>query len=269
VLEETQAVRTRPPVKRLLVVVTAFTLATSTSTQAELAQEGKLRVSVRGKLEPRLLPRTNEVPVSVRFSGRISSTDGSTPPQLETIAIAINRHGRLSRRGLPVCRPRRINPSTTREALAECRSSLVGEGTFWADVKLPQQSPFPSEGKVIAFNGRFKGHPAILAHIYGPKPVPTSYVMPFTIEHAGKGRFGTVLKAFLPRVTTDWGHVTGLELTLHRRFQDGGQSRSYVAASCPAPKGVQIVGFPLIRTTFAFAGGTALGTVVNRTCRVG
>jgi hypothetical protein len=81
---------------------------------------------------------------------------------------------------------RSAHTSTTAEAISACRSSLVGTGTFSANVKLPEQSPFPSEGKVLAFNGRFKGRPAILAHIYGTRPVPTSYVLPFTISR-GKG----------------------------------------------------------------------------------
>ena len=31
-----------------------------------------------------------------------------------------------------------------------------------------------AEGKLYAFNGRWHGRPAILAHVYGTKPVPTS-----------------------------------------------------------------------------------------------
>ena len=46
--------------------------------------------------------------------------------------------------GLPVCRVDQIQPSTTDGALAACRRSLVGEGHFSANVKLPEQSPFPS-----------------------------------------------------------------------------------------------------------------------------
>lgn len=237
------------------------------SALAEVAQKGGLRVAVSGKLTPHKLPRTGKVPVVVSFAGRIASTDGSEPPQLLTLQVAINRHGTLTYRGIPNCRMGHIDPSTTAEAIAACRRSLVGTGTFSANVKLPEQSPFPSKGEVLAFNGRFKGRPAILAHIYGTKPVPTSYVLPFVISR-GKGTYGAQLEASFPRITGDWGFVTGISMRLDRRFRSGGETHSYLAADCPAPKGFPGAVFPLARASFAFEGGKTLTSVMNRTCRV-
>ncbi|HUC07455.1 MAG TPA: hypothetical protein VMR96_05140, partial [Solirubrobacterales bacterium] len=130
-----------------------------------------------------------------------------------------------------------------------------------------EQSPFPSLGKVLAFNGRFKGKPAIFAHIYGTTPVPTSYVLPFSISEA-KGTFGTTLSASLPQVTGEWGYVTGISLGLDRQFSAGGKQHTYLAASCPAPKGFSQAAFPLAKTTFSFDGGLALSSTLNRTCKV-
>jgi len=242
-------------------------LAFFSSAQAEVVQKGGLRVSVAGKLVPNKLPRTQKVPVAVSFSGKIKSTVKAGPPQLLRIKLAINRRGVLTYRGIPKCRLKHISPSTTREAIMSCRSSLVGDGSFSADVKLPEQSPFPSKGKVLAFNGRFKGRPAILAHIYGTKPVPTSYVLPFTISRT-KGEFGTQLQASLPRITGDWGFVTGISMTLDRRFRSHGKSHSYLAADCPAPKGFPGADFPLAKASFIFEGGRTLAPVMNRTCKV-
>jgi hypothetical protein len=196
--------------------------------------------------------------------GRTGSAD---PPQLRTISIALNSHGRLQTRGLPRCRLGHINPSTSSEALSACRSSLVGEGDFSADVKLPEQSPFPSDGKVLAFNGRFGGRPAILAHVYGTSPIPTSYVLPFLIETTG-GTFGTVLEAALPRVTGEWGFVTGISMRLDRTYSEHGRRLSYLSASCPAPVGFPGAVFALAKTTFSFDGGLRLSSVLNRGCRV-
>jgi hypothetical protein len=56
---------------------------------------------------------------------------------------------------------------------------LVGTGTFATKILLPQQAPFPAGGKLYAFNGRYRGHPAILAHVFGTEPVPTSFTLPF------------------------------------------------------------------------------------------
>lgn len=234
---------------------------------AETSQKGPLRVAVEGKFAPQRLPRAGLAPVAVTIGGQIASADPAGPPQLRRIAIAINRHGRLDSRGLPLCRIRQITPSTTEDALRTCRSSLVGEGEFSASVKFPEQAPFPSRGKILAFNGRLHGQPAILAQIYGTKPAPTSYVLPFLIRRTG-GTFGTVMEASLPQITGEWGYVTGVSMTLSRRFSAGGQRRSFLAAGCPAPAGFKSAFFPLARTSFAFAGGTTLTTTLTRGCRV-
>lgn len=226
-----------------------------------------IKVAVTGKLRPSALPRRERMPIRVSFGGKISTTQPGEPPKLTKLTIEINRNGHLDTRGLPRCRLRSIRPSTNREALAACRSALVGEGSFSADVRFPEQSPFPSDGKVLAFNGVMKGRPAIFAHIYGTEPVPTSYVLAFRISR-GDGRFGTVLTATFPDVTGEWGFVTGLTMSLHRRFSFRGRTRGYLSAACPAPSGFTKVLFPLARTSFEFEGGPAIETTLNRTCTV-
>lgn len=234
---------------------------------AEVFEQQGVRVSVTGKMTPTALPRSGTVPIGVSFGGEISSRRPDGPPKLTKLTIAINRQGRLDTRGLPRCRLGHIDPSTTREAYAACRSALVGEGSFSANVKIPEQSPFPSEGKVLAFNGRLRGKPAILAHIYGTKPVPTSYVLPFEVRRSG-GTYGTLLEASLPDVTGEWGYVTGIAMSLQRRYSFHGESRGYLNAGCPAPRGISRVGFPLARTSFVFEGGLTLAPILNRTCKV-
>jgi len=233
---------------------------------AETKEEHGVRVSVDGKLLPKRLPRHGTAPVSVSVAGRIGAKKSGTLPQLEKLTIAINRHGHLSSRGLPRCRLGHIDPSTTREALQSCRPALVGKGHFSANVRLPEQSPFPSSGKVLAFNGKFRGRPAILAHIYGTDPAPTSYVLPFVVK-GSSGTFGTLLETSLPSVTGEWGFVTGISMTLDRRFTFRGKRRSFLTAGCPAPAGFGAAVFPLIRTSFGFEGGVKVTSTVNRVCR--
>jgi DNA-binding beta-propeller fold protein YncE len=231
-----------------------------------VVQRGPVRVKFDGKLTPHALPRHGTAPVGIAVDTRISGTKGGTPPQLRRIAIEINRNGHFSAKGLPVCEERAIQPSTTAGARAACGAALVGEGHFAANVKLPEQSPFPSSGKVLAFNGRLHGKPAILAHIYGTQPAPTSYVLPFSIRES-RGTYGTVLETSLPNATGDWGYVTGLEMKLHRSFHYHGKKRSYLSAGCPAPAGFPGAAFPLARTSFAFAGGMTLVSTLNQSCR--
>lgn len=252
--------------------IPAFALAASlvvlgaTLAQAEITQQGDLRVAFDGKLTPHALPRSGAAPVVVAVGGQIATTDGTDPPQLQHLTIAINRHGRLDARGLPTCTIKAIQPSTSAAALRACGHALVGEGSFSANVVLPGQSPFPSQGRVLAFNGRLKGRPAILAHVYGTHPVPTSYVLPFAIGRA-RGAFGTTLSASLPRTTGDWGFVTGIQLTLHRRFSFRGATHSYISAGCPAPRGFKSAFFPLARASFAFPEQTLTSTL-TRSCGV-
>jgi DNA-binding beta-propeller fold protein YncE len=231
-----------------------------------IVQRRGVRVSFDGKLTPHALPRHGMGPVGIVVDAKIAATGGGDPPQLRRISIAINRNGQFSPRGLPVCRLDQIQPSTTEGALAACGSSLVGEGQFSANIKLPQQSPFPSAGKVLAFNGRINGKPAILAHIYGTQPAPTSTVLPFLLRN-GHGTYGTTLEASLPQATGSWGYVTGLRMNLRRRFTYRGKSHSYLSAGCPAPAGFRAAAFPLARTSFAFAGNLTLVSVLNQTCQ--
>jgi hypothetical protein len=232
---------------------------------AELIQKGPVRVALSARLSPTRLPRHGSAPISVSIGGHISSTAPGGPPQLREVTFAFNRAGRLDLGGLPRCRLGHIDPSTTQEALLACRSSLVGEGHFSANVKFPEQSPFPSEGKVLAFNGVLRGKPVVFAHIYGTKPVPTSYVLPLTISHKG-GMFGTVLDASLPQATGEWGYVTGLGLKLGRTYTSHGKRRSFLSAGCPAPRGFPGALFPLVRTSFAFDDGKTLTATLNRSC---
>lgn len=247
--------------------VAALTLSTSVGSAETGFKEG-VKVSVRGKLTPTKLPRQGTVPIGVSFGGAISSTGGGSPPKLTKLTIALNREGRLDTHGLPRCRRGQIDPSTTREALDICGSSLVGEGSFAANVKIPEQSPFPSRGKVLAFNGRMHGRPVILAHIYGIRPLPTSYVLPFTVSRSD-GTYGTLLEASFPEVIGEWGYVTAISMNLHRSFSVRGKTRGYLNAGCPAPSGFRQTSFPLARATFVFDGGlTIAAPPMVRSCTV-
>ncbi len=240
-------------------------VAHRSGSEAVIVRRGPVQVSFNGKLAPKRLPRHGSAPVGIAIDAHISATGNGSPPQLRRISIAINRNGHFVSKGLPVCQVDQIQPSTTSGALAACGPSLVGEGHFSADVQLPEQSPFPSEGKVLAFNGRVNGKPAILAHIYGTQPAPTSAVLPFLLSDT-HGTYGTTLEASLPQATGSWGYVTGLKMNLRRRFSYRGKARSFLSAGCPAPPGFPSAVFPLARTSFAFAGGPTLVSVLNRTC---
>ncbi|HET9677112.1 MAG TPA: hypothetical protein VFP21_06375 [Solirubrobacterales bacterium] len=242
--------------------------ARTAASASEVIQRGGVRVAVKADLSPRRLPRTSPSGVRLAFSAKIAAVNGSVPPQLRRIGIEINRNGHINPAGLPVCELSQIQPSTTTGALEACRSSLIGEGTFSARVLLSQQAPFPSAGKVVAFNGTWRGRPAILAHVFGTQPVPTSYTLPFVIGSVDKGAYGTELTASLPRFTSKWGYVTGITLDLGRSFSTHGRRRNYLSAACPAPKGFTVAAFPLSRASLGFAGGREISQTLTRSCKV-
>jgi len=212
-------------------------------------------------MTPRALPRRGTRPVVASVGARVVPLGGRTP-QLRRIEIAINRNGHFAPRSVPTCRIEQIQPATTTAALAACRRSLVGEGHFSARVLLPGQAPFPSSGKVYAFNGRWHGHPAIFAHVYGTEPLPVSYTIPFELI-SRQGTYGTLLRASLPEVTGNSGYITGLSLTFGR----GPEARGYIAAGCPAPAGLSIAPFSFARVDFTFAGRRSVGSTLIRTCK--
>jgi hypothetical protein len=233
---------------------------------AETVQRQNVRVSFTGEITPTRLPRARTAPIAVSFGAKVTTPDRGVPPQLQRIEIAINRNGRFDFAGLPTCRRDRIQPATTTDALRACRGAKVGEGRFAAKVVIPEQSPFPSRGRLTAFNGIEHGRQVILAHVYGTDPIPTSYTFPLRIA-PGRGAFGTVLSAELPSVTANIAFVTYIAVTLQRRYRYRGRAHSYLSAGCPAPRGFPGAVFPLARARLDFAGGPTLTKVLTRSCR--
>ncbi len=242
-------------------------LAFSSLASAEVTQEGNLRVSFVGGLAPHALPRQGTAPVKVTLGGDIKTVDGSAPPQLRTISLAINKNGKLDYRGLPACHYHQIQPASTREAIETCPDSVIGKGTFAANVVLPEQSPFPSAGEVIAFNGIYNGRHVVYAHVYGTVPLPQSNVLIFELGHTS-GAYRTTLTAELPQVAAEWGYVSAVSLALKRTYKYKGKTKSFLSASCPAPAGFPAVNFAFARASFGFEDGRTLSTKMTRSCGV-
>ena len=236
-----------------------------------ITQSENLRVSVTGKLSPKKLPREGTAPISVSVGWDIATTDGSPPPKLKTLAIEINRNGRFETEGLPTCPYAKIQPATTQRALSNCRSALVGQGSFSANIALKGQEgeSYPAQGRLLVFNGEEKGKPVLFGQIYAAHPFATSFVITFKVTQAAKGTYGTVLQAELPKALRSWGDLTGIQMSLSRRYHYQGRSHSYISAGCPAPKGFGGASFKLARTSFAFTGGKELASTVVGDCRAG
>jgi hypothetical protein len=232
---------------------------------AEVFQKGNLRLDLDGTLTPKSLPRSASAPIAVTVGGHISTKDGEAPPKLRSLTIELNRNGKLETKGLPVCPYDSIQPASTSRALSACRDSLVGKGSFSAEITLTGQDPYQAKGQLLAFNGREGGKPVLYGQIYSPRPFATSFVIVFAIKKE-KGTYGTALVAPLPESLRSWGNLTGIDLKLSRTFKFKGQKRSYLSSGCPAPKGVGKTAFDFARASFGFEGGKSISGSLTRSC---
>jgi hypothetical protein len=234
---------------------------------AEVVQRGTLRLTVSGKLSPQRLPRTGSAPIAVSVGGKITTTDKSPAPKLTTLSIELNRNGHLDYAGLPLCPYGAIQTASSSRALSSCRSALVGQGSFDAEITLAGQAPYPISGRLLAFNGKQGGKQVLFGQIYAPRPFATSFVIVFAIKKVAKGTYGTALTAPLPPSLRSWGNLTGIDLTLSRHYSYHGKSHSYLSAGCPAPKGFPGATFPFARASYEFAEGTRLTSTLTRSCQ--
>jgi hypothetical protein len=247
-----------------LVTLAALSAAVGVAGGEEV-QRGDLIVSLDGELSPLTLPRHELAPVAVELSGRLRTTDGAPPPQVSRFELRLPRQARIDRHGLPSCPVRRLAYTTSAEAMAACGAALIGHGTLGADVKLPNQSPFPVQAQVLAFNTRVGGRPGIVLHAFSANP-PTAIVVPFAIRK-GSGRLGIRLVAHLTKALGPWPRITAFDVRLFRRFPRDGGSASYLSASCPIPKGLTAGFLSLAQLSLAFPGGEHIGVGIARSCR--
>ncbi|MFL5898715.1 MAG: hypothetical protein ACJ76D_09690 [Solirubrobacterales bacterium] len=259
--------RRKPQRAAAVAALTAVFLLFASIADAELVERGDLFVKFSGGIAPTALPRHANAPITVSIDGTVKTLSEERPPALRFISIAINRGGRIDTKGLPTCRRSELEPATTRQALAACRPALVGTGRYVAALALPEQSSFPLQGRLLAFNAVAGGKRVILAHVYGENPIPNSRVFVFHI-HQSQGTFGTVLTAALPASLNRNGYLKKISLDLRRDFVYRGRMHSYLSAACAAPAGFSSAVFPFVRVGMAFADGRKLASTLIRSCRV-
>jgi len=245
----------------------AASLAAAGLAGAESGVAPGVRVTFSASISPRKLPRTGTAPVGVQMGGRITATDRSSPPILDRIILDINRNGRLQRAGLASCALSKLKSISSAGARRACNSALIGRGSVTSRVSLPGQGAFASAGKLLAFNGRNKGRPAVFAQVETGAPLRSTYVIVFAVRHR-KGTFGTSLVGTVPPIASSYGYISAFNLSLRRTYRAHGKRRSYAAASCPAPKGFPGANFPLARVGYEFKDGRKVSSVLVRECKV-
>jgi hypothetical protein len=246
----------------------AALLACASLAGATVIQEGNLRITVLSQILPYKLPRQGTAPIAVFVSGHLEAPKGGVPAQLQEMSVKVNRHGLLQSQGLPVCQAQELQPASTERAMRNCGDAVIGSGQFWAHIVLPDQGAYPTHGRLLIFNGKSRGRPTLLAHIFTSNPFFSSFVLVFVIRHISKGAYGTELSASLPQALGSWGYVDRIKLTLKRKYTYKGKQLSYFNSGCPAPQGVPRTVFPLALASFEFAEGLSLNAKVEKSCGV-
>lgn len=238
------------------------------SAAAEQSGGGGVVVSFDGSISPQRIPRDRSVPVSVALRGHVESVDGSLPPQLRRLEIAFGSRGGLDTAGLAVCPRSRLRDANRDQALDRCRDALVGRGEVEAEVPLDPDRPLLAHAAALAFNGTFRGRPAVWVHAYSASP-PVSFVLPFFISRRRSGPYGLSLHSPVRRALGRWPRLRSFEISLGRRYRVGDAQHSYLNARCPLPPGFNALGIlPLARATYSFMPKPTLTTTILRGCRV-
>jgi len=224
-------------------------------------------VSLDGSISPRRLPRDRPAPVSVTLAGTVRVVAGAQLPQLQRIDLAFGSRGGLDTAGLPSCPRGRLRNATGSQALARCGTALVGRGAIATEVALNPQQPVIAAARVLAFNGRAHGRPAVWVHAYSSSP-PVSFVLPFFLRRPSGGAYGVLLRAPVAAALGRWPRLRSFEMTFGRSYRAGGVRHSYLSARCPLPPRFHFAPFPLARATYVFANGPTLSTTILRGCGV-
>jgi hypothetical protein len=252
--------------KGLLALTLCLTLALASVAVAEIGSNGKIKILFHGSIAPVKLPRSTMVPVGVQIGAKIKSTNGEQPPRLSKIILEINKHGVIESQGLPTCSLGKLRNSSAARAKKVCGGAEVGHGNVTSRVALPGQPAFSSNGPLLAFNGRYKGKPAIFAHVTSQGTLAITYVIIFVVKKI-HGKYGTALVADVPAIASGSGYISAFDLSLKRRYHVHGQRRSYVSASCPLPPEVNIGEFKMSRSTYEFEDGTKISSTIERPCK--
>jgi hypothetical protein len=170
-------------------------------------------------------PRTKLAPITLHFSGRIATVDGSQPPALKDFIVETGKTGAIDTKGVPVCGRGRIEATSTQAAERACRGAIVGRGSTEVRVAFPESTPFTAKGPLVIFNGGTKRDKTlILIHAYVAVPAPTAIVETITITKEHKGPYNLHAAGPIPLIAGGSGSVTSFDLTINRP--------DYLMASC-------------------------------------
>jgi hypothetical protein len=226
----------------VLAVAAALTLsgAVIASGVAFTAKLGNLIVTFGGSASPRKLPRNEYAPVTTTIFGKIKTDNETHPSALREVIVEIDKDAKLNVKGLPICKPGKLEAQNTKGALRACGDALIGSGIAHAEIAFPEQPPITVASPLKVFNGGERGGKIkVLIHTFITVPVPAAIVTDVTIKRKGSG-LNAVAK--IPVIAGGSGSAIDFKFKTGKTYSYKGKKVGYGEGKCP--DGVFKVGVP-------------------------
>ncbi|HSS47369.1 MAG TPA: hypothetical protein VLX28_00350, partial [Thermoanaerobaculia bacterium] len=195
--------------RRLVAGALVTAVAGVATAAAETFQVGNLILTVDGDYSPHQLPRHEFAPVGVHGEGHGRTDDGSLPPVVEKVIGDVDANGTLTTRGIAECDPKKLQNTTTKQALKKCGPALVGRGQAQGIIAFPDQEPFIARGPLLGFNGPpDHGRPTVIFHVLADVPLPTTFVVRAVVTDSPLPGMGKRIVVHIPPVAGYNGRLT-------------------------------------------------------------
>jgi hypothetical protein len=246
--------------RALFLIGAAVALLTAGASQAALVEVNSLILRADGSYQPQTLLKHRFSPIDFQGHFEIAAKGGGQPVALQQAVIDFDRDGRLSVGALPVCNRDQVVSASTAEARAACPGAIVGSGRIDAAIGL-LGGVVPGSSPLTIFNGpaTADGHPTAILHARTTVPFTETYAIVAPIERR-PGAFRYRVTLDIPPIADGLGSITRMRAKVGRRFDAGGEQRSYISARCSD-------GLLMVHGRFTFADGTVIDGSVEKACR--
>jgi hypothetical protein len=237
--------------------------AVAVAEKPTVVKVGNLVLTINGGVKPKALSKTTPEPITLTVQGKIATADGTHPPALSKIVVDTDKAGSIDARGVPVCKPGKLEATTTDQARKSCKAAIVGTGITDVEVEFPEQAPIQIHSQITAFNGPGggKGKATILVHAYLSSPIAAAIVTTVKVSKRASGPYGTRSIATVPKIAGGSGSVTAFSLTFAKKlFPYKGKKHGYLLAKCDD-------GSFQAEAEALFTNGDKIGGKIVRACK--
>lgn len=185
------------------------------------------------QIAPKRLPKNKWTPGSLRVRTEAHFPAGEPrAPITDKVRVSIDKNVRINTKGLPTCRPSRLQNTDAPTARRACKKAIIGKGRANAWVAMPDSLKIPAPAPVTVFNGTPVGRkPVFLIHAYTTVPVPTTFVVP-GVYIKKRGPYGYQLTFNVPAIAGGYGSLDYFDSKVGHSWRYKGKKQSYGYGRC-------------------------------------